>query len=185
MNIKRIMDTLLEQPPKSSFSGIFSRIKFFLWCIFVVKKNSHKRRLKQARRVLRLLNRNEFRENPSKLFGYLRKIDPFTFEEVLLLCFKVRGFKVRYNQAYTGDGGVDGLVIFPDKSHWLIQAKRYEHHINLAHVKDFGCLMQKMGVNGIFIHTGRTGGGVYHNLGKNILLLSGGRLHQFVSYALG
>lgn len=42
--------------------------------------------------------------------AYLRKIDPFVFEELLLEGFERRGFEVIRNRRYTGDGGIDGRV---------------------------------------------------------------------------
>ncbi len=38
--------------------------------------------------------------------AYLRKIDPFVFEELLLEGFERRGFEVIRNRRYTGDGGL-------------------------------------------------------------------------------
>ncbi|EPO2651139.1 restriction endonuclease, partial [Klebsiella pneumoniae] len=56
--------------------------------------------------------------------AYLRKIDPFTFEELLLEGFESHGFRTIRNKRYTGDGGIDGQVII-GKHRYLIQAKRY------------------------------------------------------------
>ncbi|WP_192840691.1 restriction endonuclease, partial [Enterobacter hormaechei] len=43
--------------------------------------------------------------------NYLRKIDPFVFEELLLEGFEAHGFRTIRNKRYTGDGGIDGQVI--------------------------------------------------------------------------
>ena len=40
--------------------------------------------------------------------AYLRKIDPFTFEELLLEGFESHGFRTIRNKRHTGDGGIDG-----------------------------------------------------------------------------
>ena len=55
---------------------------------------------------------------------YLRKINPYVFEELLLLAFERRGMRVIRNSRYSGDGGLDGQVLI-DGERWLIQAKRY------------------------------------------------------------
>ncbi|MEX6059375.1 restriction endonuclease [Enterobacter hormaechei] len=44
---------------------------------------------------------------PTKI-NYLRKIDPFVFEELLLEGFEAHGFRTIRNKRYTGDGGIDG-----------------------------------------------------------------------------
>ncbi|MGM8474744.1 restriction endonuclease, partial [Enterobacter hormaechei subsp. steigerwaltii] len=68
--------------------------------------------------------------------NYLRKIDPFVFEELLLEGFEAHGFRTIRNKRYTGDGGIDGQVII-GKYRYLIQAKRYRGHIALQHVQEF------------------------------------------------
>ncbi|EFI3550600.1 restriction endonuclease, partial [Escherichia coli] len=42
---------------------------------------------------------------------YLRKINPYVFEELLLLAFERRGMRVIRNSRYSGDGGLDGQVL--------------------------------------------------------------------------
>lgn len=148
-------------------------------------KPSHKKRIREARRLLRLFNSSDFRDSPARMFAYLRKIDAFTFEELLLLCFSSRGFKVKHNTAYTGDGGIDGVVILPDKTRWAIQAKRYAHYINARQVNDFYSVVRKKKFDGgIFMHTGKTGKQAYSYLNNNILLISGRDLHEFITKTL-
>jgi restriction system protein len=100
------------------------------------------------------------RENPQPLpfvLAYLRKIDPFVFEELLLTCFECQGYTIRRNQRYTGDGGVDGCIWLHGEM-YLIQAKRYKDTINPVHIEEFGRVIQDRGaVGGYFVHTGRTG----------------------------
>lgn len=88
--------------------------------------------------------------------NYLRKINPYVFEELLLLALERQGLTVVRNTSYSGDGGIDGQVII-DGRYWLIQAKRYRNAINPAHVRDFDALLQRRASPGLFIHTGRTG----------------------------
>ncbi len=114
---------------------------------------SHRRRIRAARRVLTRIHGWE----AARIFGYLRKIDPLMFEELVLESFARTGFRVRRNRRYSGDGGIDGQV-------WLngtwapVQCKRYSAHINPAHVADFAVVLQRCRARaGLFIHTGRTG----------------------------
>jgi len=108
---------------------------------------------------------------------YLRKINPYVFEELLLLAFEQQGLKVVRNHAYSGDGGLDGQV-FIGGERWLIQAKRYGKTIPPSHIRDFATLLLSERCGGFFIHTGRTG-----NLSRLLLhaypqmqLVSGQRL---------
>lgn len=87
---------------------------------------------------------------------YLRKINPYVFEELLLLAFERQGYAVIRNRAYSGDGGLDGQVIIGDQK-YLIQAKRYGRAITPSHIKSFGALLRHHHCQGFFIHTGRTG----------------------------
>ncbi len=88
--------------------------------------------------------------------AYLRKIDLFTFEELLLEGFESHGFRTIRNKRYTGDGGIDGQVII-GKHRYLIQAKRYRGHIALQHVQEFDTLLKRHNCRGLFCHTGKTG----------------------------
>jgi restriction system protein len=87
--------------------------------------------------------------------SYLRKINPYVFEE-LLLAFERQGLKVERNASYSGDGGLDGKV-FINGECWLIQARRYSRAISPGHVREFDALLSRAGQRGFFIHTGRTG----------------------------
>ncbi|GJK49706.1 hypothetical protein TUM17560_20830 [Serratia marcescens] len=87
---------------------------------------------------------------------YLRKINPYVFEELLLLAFERQGYAVIRNASYSGDGGLDGQVIIEGKT-YLIQAKRYGRTITPSHITSFGALLRQYHCDGFFIHTGRTG----------------------------
>lgn len=87
---------------------------------------------------------------------YLRKINPYVFEELLLLALERQGYAVIRNTSYSGDGGLDGQVIIGDQK-YLIQAKRYGRAITPSHIKSFGALLRHHHCQGFFIHTGRTG----------------------------
>lgn len=114
---------------------------------------SARRRRRQASRVMRQL---QTIVHPGQQLTYLRKIDPFTFEELVLTAFQDRGLKVNRNPRYTGDGGIDGQIHIGGIS-VLIQAKRYSRAIRPAHVQEFALLCQAQHKRGVFVHTGRTG----------------------------
>ena len=93
-----------------------------------------------------------------QVFAYLRKIDPFVFEELVLTCFEERAIAVTRNRRYTGDGGSDGRIVLGGET-MHVQAKRYSKHINRAHVAEFLALVARRQMKGVFVHTGRTGKG--------------------------
>lgn len=113
-------------------------------------------RVKKARDILFKIRQFDTSKSHTGVLNYLKKIDPFVFEEMLLTCFKEAGCKIKRNRRYTGDGGIDGKVWINGKQH-LIQAKRYKGHIKKSHVEEFIKLCQKKRKYGFFIHTGRIG----------------------------
>ena len=95
-------------------------------------------------------------EKPAQVIAYLRKIDHFAFEELLLSAFAARGSRVLRNRRYTGDGGFDGEIRL-NAQPVMVQAKRYSQAIDPAHVEAFSQACLSNGARGLFIHTGRTG----------------------------
>lgn len=95
-------------------------------------------------------------ETPQEQFYYLRGLNVFVFEEMILTAHKQYGFKIIRNKRYTGDGGIDGRAYKGDQ-HYLIQAKRYRKHIDPAHVREFAEICKRPKGKGLFVHTGRTG----------------------------
>lgn len=145
------------------------------------KTPSHEWRQKSAKRVYHLIK--EIKEE-GKIFSYLRKIDPFVFEELLLIAFsKKEGFEAIRNKKYTGDGGIDGKVLYNNKL-YLIQAKRYKGNINNQHIKEFAnVIKENNAAGGYFIHTGKTSKysfDVASGFG-NIKIISGGDLIKLVN----
>ena len=129
-------------------------IGLLLWCLLLYFSGSkHRRNIKQADKCLERLSTIV---QPARQFSYLRKVDPFVFEEMILTAFKHLGHKIRRNRRYTGDGGVDGIV-YIDKKKYLIQAKRYSGYIDNQHVLALNKLCQRKRCRGLFIHTGKTG----------------------------
>jgi restriction system protein len=177
------IESIIDNRPKQSFlSVLVSSLKD------IMADGKHKPKIKQSKRLLSKLNYKSFRQKPASFFGYIRKIDPFVFEELLLTCFAKRGFMIKRNKAYTGDGGIDGKVKL-NGQWWLIQAKRYQSHINPKHVDEFKQVVARGNYGGgLFIHTGKTGGKSYQSMsvqgGQNIVLISGHNLHKFVTEAI-
>ncbi|MBV6695253.1 restriction endonuclease [Serratia quinivorans] len=150
----------------------------FVWLSWRRRTRRHRRKIRQAGRVLAKLDDIP---HPGQRLAYLRKIDPYTFEELLLEVFERRGFKIQRNKRYSGDGGLDGKVWCNDEL-YLIQAKRYSNQINKRHVEDFIELIEVFQCRGIFCHTGRTSSGSKNlvNSHPKILMLSGSRLLDFI-----
>ena len=182
MEKRATLDNLLNMKleEKSTFFQMVTKFSYYAW-LYLVKQKSHRVRIRKATRVFHLLKNTEFKREPGRLFAYLRTLDPFVFEELLLIAFKSRGLKVIHNKRYTGDGGIDGMVILPSKERLAIQAKRYKNHINLQHIKDFsGVLKNHRCQGGLFIHCGKSGQTVYQNIPENIMLISGTNLHRLL-----
>lgn len=105
-------------------------------------------------------------------------MSPYAFEELVLLAFEDQGYKVRRNQSYSHDGGLDGQVRIRN-SWYYIQSKRYSNYINANHVKDFDELCRKNRTKGYFIHTGKTGS-LSKTYTKNTVIISGDRLLKLI-----
>lgn len=151
----------------------------FLYIIRTVKKlryDRHRIYINQARKILKKLQ--SFNHDGEKI-SYLRKIDPFVFEELILCAYESHGHSIIRNKRYTGDGGIDGQVII-DGQLTLIQAKRYSSHINARHVKDFSMICHRRGVRGVFIHTGKTGEKSYRNTQSSVRIISGSKLLELL-----
>ena len=120
-------------------------------------KRSHTYRIERSVTVLQKIAQIH-QQGPAQVFGYLRKVDCFVFEELLLTALEERGFQVARNNRYTGDGGFDGQFYDADKALYLIQAKRYSGYIARKHVDEFARLLaERPDVRGgLFIHTGKT-----------------------------
>ncbi len=112
--------------------------------------------MKSRSLILRLQNiRRE--SGDGAVISYLRKCDPYVFEEMIMSSFERSGLMVKRGLQYSGDGGIDGMVKYEGRW-YLIQAKRYGSHINPKHVADFDDLLQRKQLQGFFVHTGKTGG---------------------------
>ncbi|QIR16498.1 restriction endonuclease [Shewanella aestuarii] len=96
-------------------------------------------------------------ESPAQVFAYLRRMDPFTFEELLLTSINRNSFvKIERNSKYTGDGGIDGRFYINGKL-FLIQAKRYKGYVKTADIEYLHEKALELNAAGaLFVHTGKT-----------------------------
>ncbi|MCT7910706.1 restriction endonuclease [Arcobacter lacus] len=159
---------------------------YFIKRVFFNEKYSHKWRKKSAVKVLKKLeNLNE-----AQIFTYLRKIDPFTLEELILTVLEKReDIKIERNKKYTGDGGVDGRFYILENNKkplkCIIQAKRYSSLINPKHLKEFANqINQENAYLGFFIHTGKTSKNsfAFAKSVNNLEIISGRRLIKLIKF---
>lgn len=121
---------------------------------FFISKKRHHYRIKKSSQILKKIRSFTNPNIEIKIINYLRKIDPFTFEELLLTAFKESGCNIKRNKKYTGDGGVDGRFSYNGKKYY-IQAKRYNGYIKKSDIIEFSFKCRKDKVKGLFIHTGK------------------------------
>jgi restriction system protein len=123
--------------------------------IFVryVKGSRHRRNIKKADRYRLTLKSIE---HPAQQFSYIRQLDPFFFEEMILSSLAELGHGIRRNKRYTGDGGINGQAVINGQK-TLIQAKRYKCHIQASHITDFAAICRRRRTSGLFVHSGKTG----------------------------
>ncbi|MCZ8812466.1 restriction endonuclease [Escherichia albertii] len=152
---------------------------YALWRNRGIRKHRHQRKQEQAKRVITRLSQIP---TFSQKITYLRKIDPFTFEELILEAFERSGFTVIRNESYTGDGGIDGKVII-DNETCLIQAKRYKGFISPSHVNDFIRLCETHCASGFFCHTGKTSKPLMQKIKASnyVVIVSGERLINLIN----
>lgn len=173
----QVADLLRVSPLTALFlAGLFIALMSGLsvWLSPGARRRRHRRYRRQAAGVLAKLPQLA---GDGQRLNYLRKINPYVFEELLLLAFERRGYPVKRNRSYSGDGGLDGQVFIAGQR-WLVQAKRYSRAVDPAHVAAFGELLAREQVPGFFIHTGRTGPKSYRH-GRQypaITIISGQKL---------
>ena len=144
-----------------------------------LRTDSHESNIQSSLKIVQKIRSFEFRS----MFAYLRKIDPYVFEEVVLTAFNEQGFRVERNPSYSGDGGLDGVVYVHGRK-YLIQAKKYRSHISTSHVNAFALLVKNEidVAGGFFVHTGKTPQSAKQAVqGTNIFFISGNRLCSLIS----
>ena len=146
-----------------------------------ISKSRHVRYLKKAKKTLSLLQEGKL--TPGQAFSYLRRTNPYVFEELVLLGFSQNGYKIKRNKRYSGDGGIDGRVV-KDGKEFLVQCKRYSKYIDLKHVEEFSKLCRKNGRDGFFVHSGKTGrkSRMSAYSAGNVTVISGGELLNLLNY---
>lgn len=119
-------------------------------------------------------------------FGYLKHMNPYVFEELIIVALKKKGWKAKRSGGYSGDGGIDGKAKH-GKDKYLIQAKCYTGYINRKHVQDFDSLCRETNRKGLFIHTGKTGKASWEAVEdsnaygiNNVEIISGRRLMNLI-----
>lgn len=132
---------------------IFAAVFLILCGVIILTPGCrHRKTIRQAKKVMKKIQGME----PGRMIAYLRNIHPNVFEEVVLLGFLDKGYRIRRNRRYTGDGGIDGRV-YKKGTRYLVQDKRYSGYINRKDVDDFHTLCKKKRCKGFFVHTGKTG----------------------------
>lgn len=140
----------------------------------------HRRMLRQADHSLDRI-RDISTTRPGAALLYIRKMHPHAVEELVLTAAESAGHKIKRNERYTGDGGLDGQVMINGTWH-LIQTKRYGTSINPVHVRDFVELCQRRRQPGLFIHTGRTGDKSHQHADNHIIrFVSGDSLLNLIN----
>lgn len=153
-------------------SKLLNRIKL----IGKLRHLYHIRKAKKIIKTLKLISLTPHYEG--KIINYLRKINPYVFEEMILTVIEESNIRVFRNIAYSGDGGIDGIFKIK-QGKVIVQCKRYGKYINAKDVNDLS-MKVKSGkyFMGIFAHTGKTGD-KSKNISineKNIVFLSGSNL---------
>lgn len=153
------MQTNSRQPIQ--WNALLSRLANFFR---LFGKRRHRRYIAQAARTLDTLASIAQRypaanDHRPRILGYLRKLDPLVFEEMVLTAVERYNVMVMRNRRYTGDGGSDGIFHIPEGD-VQVQCKRYSSAINPTHVRNFRALVvRERAAYGVFVHTGRTGDG--------------------------
>ncbi|HEB5079054.1 TPA: restriction endonuclease [Aeromonas hydrophila subsp. hydrophila] len=142
------------------------------------KKGRHEVRIEQSGSVLAKIRGLSTWQAQ---IAYLRKIDPYTFEELILSALELKGMMIIRNKSYSRDGGVDGKAVISGEL-VLIQAKRYQKFISTDHVRAFAEQCRQQECKGLFIHTGRTPKSAWHAVkGSPVTIISGPQLIEFLT----
>lgn len=159
------------------YSKFINRIK-------LIGKTKHLYHINQAKKIvkkLKVINREP--NSAAKIISYLRKINPYVFEELILNVIEDSNIRIIRNTRYSGDGGVDGIFKVK-KGKVLIQCKRYSNYISHEDVLRLAkSVKDDKYYLGIFVHTGKTGQGAKEAMliDKNILFVSGTVLVDLVT----
>lgn len=164
---------------------LISSFRYIFQIIFPFKRKSnfrknktlhnHQKRIESSqKRIETLIEVGKQGGLPAQL-NYLRKVDAFVFEEMILTAIENKAHVVIRNNKYTGDGGIDGAFEI-NGERFFVQAKRYSGYIRASDVYVFATLCKQYGVKGIFVHTGKTGSESRAGAGNQIEIISGNKL---------
>ncbi|PSU19829.1 hypothetical protein CTM97_18605 [Photobacterium phosphoreum] len=149
------------------------------------KSDKHKRNIEMADKVILRLAEIEY---DGQRINYLKKINPYVFEEFVLTMFEVDGYKIKRSESYSGDGGYDGEVFRKPVSSNRIFTTRMERilvqskHIKRDHVNGFILLCAKEKCPGYFVHCGKTPLELFHHaLKHNVRIISGYALLRMIN----
>lgn len=156
----------------------------------------HKRNIARAENLLKQFRGWRGNDLDARIIAYLKKIDPYVFEELTLSALRDAGVNIQRNHSYSGDGGIDGRFCVPDRPRrrgkerrrlkcgvWAVQCKRYQGQISTQHVIEFARLVSRQGyAGGVFAHTGRTppGARAAFKRAPGVVVVSGSRLVDLV-----
>lgn len=134
-----------------SFTVIVGLLLFFSHV-----KVAHKKTLRKAKKFYKMALRIDCEEKKISFLKTFNK-QPFVFEEMVLLALKSKGYVVKRNKRYTGDGGIDG-VAYRGCYRFIIQCKCYGRgqYIKTNDVVKLQNACVKKNDRGLFIHTART-----------------------------
>lgn len=118
-------------------------------------QKQHKWNQQQSYRDLKRLREIDPLANPGRCINWLRKVNAYRFEEMILSELDRRQLKIVRNKSYSGDGGIDGRFYLNDVL-WLVQAKRYSGFVKGDHIREFEQICEQHGAQGLFVHTGKT-----------------------------
>lgn len=143
-------------------------------------KPRHRRNIKQARQILSKIRTFE---HDGQVLTYLKRIDPYVFEELVVQLFIDAGLIGWRSPSYSGDGGMDGKVYYPQFGWCYIQSKRYNKAIRAQHIHDFIALVGKR--HGFFVHSGISSGTIREYLrDTRVRMLSGSLLVRIVLHPI-
>ncbi len=145
----------------------------------------HRYNIKKSKTVLKKIVEihHQYPNQYGRLMNYLKKMNPYVFEELILTVIENQNIRVTRNKAYSGDGGVDG--IFHTKyGKVYVQCKRYQDYIHLKDVKDLLLKSQeKKCYKAVFVHTGKTRDNTKNLFLQNrqkIILISGNTMIDLI-----
>ena len=160
----------------------------FVLLVFIALARGGDRHCRYRRKAKRTLAKlvSMGPDNFPGMMTYLRKVNPYVFEELVLTAFEKHGYKVRRNRRYSGDGGIDGRLR-KGLRRYVVQCKRYSSYVNPEDVRQFVELCERSGRKGFFVHTGKTGRAskVAAGGGGPVTIISGDRLCRLMMDSAG